>query len=81
MNRLKLYNDAIYTYLPHKDKIKFRKIAFSHKMTVSEFNRRLIQTIIKLDDNKKMESKIELIENDFSELVHSLGGSNHRQFK
>ncbi len=80
-NRLKLYNDSIYTYLSHKDKIKFRRIAFNHKMTVSEFNRRLIQMIIKMDDNKKIESQIELIENDFSDIVHSLGGSiNHRQF-
>lgn len=81
-NRLKLYNDSIYTYLSHKDKIRFRKIAFSNKMTMSEFNRRLIQMVIKMYENKKIESQIELIEDDLSDIINSLGGViSHKQFK
>ncbi len=57
-NRLKLYDDNIHTYISHKDKVKFRKIAFKNKKTVSELNRYLIHLVIQLNDanNLKMKS-------------------------
>lgn len=33
-NRLSIYNDVIYTYLEHSDKVKFRKIAFKNKKRI-----------------------------------------------
>lgn len=77
-NRLSLYDDSIYTYLEHSDKIKFRKIAFKNKMSVSEFNRRLILLIIKLDEMNKLNSKLDLSENNISQLLNSLGGTFNR---
>ena len=78
-NRLKLYNDIIRTYIEHSDKAKFRKIAFSHKMTVSEFNRYLIRLVIKLDESNKLNSKLEVNEKNLDELVNSIGGIfNHK---
>lgn len=77
-NRLKLYDDAIYTYLEHSDKVKFRKIAFSHKMTISEFNRHLIRLIIKLDEMNKLNSKLESNEESMEELLNLIGGIFNR---
>lgn len=74
-NRLSLYNDSIYTYLEHSDKIKFRKIAFKNKMSVSEFNRRLIQLAIKLDEINKLNSKINLSENNISNILGGIFNS------
>ena len=67
-NRLSLYDDYIYTYLEHNDKIKFRKIAFKNKMSVS---------VIKLDEMKKLNSKKETAENIISQLNNLLGGINN----
>lgn len=78
MNRLKLFDDSIYTYLEHRDKVKFRKIAFKNKKTVSEFNRYLIQLIIKLDELKILNSKIELNENSINQIINSLGGTMNK---
>lgn len=78
MNRLKLYDDSIYTYLEHRDKVKFRKIAFKNKKTVSEFNRYLIQFIIKLDELNILNSKIELNENSINQIINSLGGTMNK---
>lgn len=78
MNRLKLYDDSIYTYLEHRDKVKFRKIAFKNKKTVSEFNRYLIQLIIKLDELNILNSKIELNENSINQIINSLGGTMNK---
>lgn len=72
-NRLKLYNESIYTYLEHNDKVKFRKIAFKNKMTVSEFNRYLIQLIIKLDEANSLNSKVEFNEKNISNLISKIG--------
>ncbi len=78
MNRLKLYDDSIYTYLEHRDKVKFRKIAFKNKKTVSEFNRYLIQLIIKLDELNMLNSKLELNENSLNKIINSLGGTMNK---
>lgn len=78
MNRLKLFDDSIYTYLEHRDKVKFRKIAFKNKKTVSEFNRYLIQLIIKLDELNILNSKIELNENSINQIINSLGGTMNK---
>lgn len=76
-NRLSLYNDYIYTYLEHNDKIKFRKIAFKNKMSVSEFNRKIILLVIKLDEMKKLNSKKDTTENIIFQLNNMLGGINN----
>lgn len=72
-NRLKLYDDLIYTYIGHSDKVKFRKIAFKNKMTVSEFNRYLILLIIMLDDSNKLNSKLENTEKSILNLINKIG--------
>ncbi len=72
-NRLSLYNSAIYTYLEPKDKAKFRKIAFKHKKSVSEFNRYLILLIIKLDEMKRLNNQKELTDADIVTLLSHIG--------
>ncbi len=71
-NRLKLFDDAIYTYLEHSDKVKFRNIAFKNKKTISEFNRYLIKLIIRLDEANKLNSKVNLTEDDIINIVKNL---------
>ena len=73
-NRLKLYDSIIRTYISKKDKNKFKKIAYRHKKTVSEFNRYLIYLIVKLDEANKLDFNRELNEKDINNLVSSLGG-------
>lgn len=73
-SRLKLYSSAIYTYLEPKDKVKFRKIAFKNKKSVSEFNRYLIHLIIKLDELKKVNKQKEITDKDITILLSELGG-------
>lgn len=72
-NRLNLYNSAIYTYLEPKDKTKFRKIAFKHKMSVSQLSRYLILLVIKLDDMKKLNNQKELTDADIVTLLSQIG--------
>ena len=72
-NRLNLYNSTIYTYLEHKDKVKFRSIAFKHKKSVSEFNRYLILLIIKIDEMKKLNNQKELTDLDLVNLLSEVG--------
>lgn len=72
MNRLNLYKSTIYTYLEPKDKAKFRKIAFKHKKSVSEFNRYLIQLIIKLDEMKKLNNKQKLNDMDIESIISEI---------
>ena len=72
-NRLNLYNSTIYTYLEHKDKVKFRRIAFKHKKSVSEFNRYLILLIIKIDEMKKLNNQKELTDLDLVNLLSEVG--------
>lgn len=72
-NRLNLYNSTIYTYLEHKDKVKFRRIAFKHKKSVSEFNRYLILLIIKIDEMKKLNNQKELTDLDLVKLLSEIG--------
>ena len=72
-NRLNLYSSSIYTYLEPKDKAKFRKIAFRHKKSVSEFNRYLILLVIKLDEMKKLNNKQDLTDIDVSALLSEIG--------
>lgn len=72
-NRLSIYNDVIYTYLEHSDKVKFRKIAFKNKKTISEFNRLLIKLIIRLDEMNKLNSKQEITADDISSLLNNIG--------
>ena len=72
-NRLSLYNSSIYTYLEPKDKNKFRKIAFKHKKSVSEFNRYLILLVIKLDEMKKLNNQKELTDIDIATLLSHIG--------
>lgn len=72
-NRLSLYNSAIYTYLESKDKNKFRKIAFKHKMSVSQFSRYLILLVIKLDEMKKLNNQKELTDADIVTLLSQIG--------
>ena len=72
-NRLNLYNSTIYTYLEHKDKVKFRRIAFKHKKSVSEFNRYLILLIIKIDEMKKLNNQKELTDLDLVKLLSETG--------
>jgi hypothetical protein len=69
-NRLKLYDSTIYTYLEPKDKAKFRKIAFRHKKSISEFNRYLILLVIKLDEKKKLNKKNELTEEEITDVLN-----------
>ena len=72
-NRLNLYNSTIYTYLEHKDKVKFRRIAFKHKKSVSEFIRYLILLIIKIDEMKKLNNQKELTDLDLVKLLSEIG--------
>lgn len=72
-NRLKLYDDLMYTYLEHNDKVKFRKIAYKHKKTISEFNRYLIKLVIKLDEMNQLDSKREISSKDISDLISLIG--------
>ena len=72
-NRLNLYNSTIYTYLEHKDKVKFRRIAFKHKKSVSEFNRYLILLIIKIDEMTKLNNQKELTDLDLVKLLSEIG--------
>jgi hypothetical protein len=72
-NRLKLYDSTIYTYLEPKDKAKFRKIAFRHKKSISEFNRYLILLVIKLDEKKKLNKKNELTEEEITDVLNIIG--------
>lgn len=72
-NRLKLYSSSIYTYLEPKEKIKFRKIAFKNKKSVSEFNRSLIKLVIKLDDLKRLNFKKGLTNEDFVKILNEIG--------
>lgn len=72
-NRLSIYNDVIYTYLEHSDKIKFRKIAFKNKKTISELNRLLIKLIIRLDEMNKLNSRQEITIDNISSLLNSIG--------
>lgn len=72
-NRLNLYNSTIYTYLEHKDKVKFRRIAFKHKKSVSEFNRYLILLIIKIDEMKKLNNQKELTDLELVKLLSEIG--------
>lgn len=76
--RLKLYNDSIYTYINHKDKIKFKNIAFKNNMTVSELSRYLILLIINFNENKKLNSKLTFNDNEFNELINLIGGIFNR---
>ncbi len=72
-NRLNLYNSTIYTYLESKDKNKFRRIAFKHKMSVSQFNRYLILLVIKLDEMKKLNNQKDLTDADIVTLLSQIG--------
>ncbi len=78
-NRLKLYDDLIYTYLSHKDKIKFKKIAYNNKKTISEFNRSIIQLVIKLDELGKLDYSVNNKEKELYKLIDSLGGMLDRR--
>ncbi|MBE6152745.1 MAG: hypothetical protein E7166_00765 [Firmicutes bacterium] len=55
MDRLKLYDDILTISINKKDKIKFKRIAFKNKMTMSEFSRLLIKTAILINDLDKKE--------------------------
>lgn len=72
-NRLSLYNSSIYTYLEPKDKAKFRKIAFKHKKSVSEFNRQLILLVIKLDEKKRLNNQSDITDLDIETLLSQIG--------
>lgn len=72
-NRLSIYKDVIYTYLEHSDKVKFRKIAFKNKKTISEFNRLIIKLIIHLDEINKLNSKQETTLDDVLSLLNNIG--------
>ncbi len=67
-NRLKLYDDVIRTYISHKDKLKFRKIAFKHKKTVSELNRYLIHLVIQLNDANRLKNQSNELISFFSKI-------------
>lgn len=75
-NRLKLYDALIKTYISNKEKKKFRKIAFQNKKTVSDFNRMLIQLVIKLDEMKNQKSNFELTSKDINTLLNSIWGDD-----
>jgi len=68
-NRLSIYNDVIYTYLEHSDKVKLRKIAFKNKKTISEFNRLLIKLAIQLYEINKLSSKQDTTTDDINNLL------------
>lgn len=51
--RLKLYDSLLKVYLSKKEKNRLRKIAFSNKMTLSEYTRNLIRFAIVMEDYKK----------------------------
>lgn len=73
-NRLKLYDDKIWTYIEHKDKVKFRNIAFKNKRTTSDLNRMLIKLFIKLYDANKL-SKKNNDNDDYLEIIlQEIGG-------
>lgn len=76
-NRLKLYDSTIRIYISKKDKVKFRKIAFKNKMTVSELSRKLILLIIKLDESNKIDLRQDLTDNDIKTILNSMGGVFH----
>ena len=76
-NRLKLYDSTIRTYISKKDTVKFRKIAFKNKMTVSELARKVILLIIKLDESDKLDLRQELTDNDIKTILNSMGGVFH----
>lgn len=71
-NRLKLYDDSVYTYISHKDKNKFRKIAFKYKMTISEFNRYLIKLVISFDEKKNLKFKENLNNSNINTFLNSI---------
>lgn len=72
-NRLNLYKSTIYTYLEPKDKDKFRRIAFKHKKSVSEFSRYLILLIIKLDEANKLNNQKELTDAQIENILSLIG--------
>ena len=72
-NRLKLYDDLIYTYIEPKDKIKLRQIAFKHKKSVSEFTRCIIKIIIKLDELNALDSKRQIVLKNITNLINLIG--------
>ena len=73
-NRLKLYDDLIYTYINKKDKIKFRKLAFKNNMSVSEFNRYLIKLFIKMNECSKANLQKEEYKEQLNKIACLLGG-------
>ena len=72
-NRLKLYDSTIYTYLNKKDKLKFRKLAFKNKMTVSEFNRYLILLVLKSADENKLCDNLEKTNKEVDRFLTFIG--------
>ena len=73
-NRLKLYDDKIWTYIEHKDKVKFRSIAFKNKRTTSDLNRMLIKLFIKLYDANKLNKKNNDNDDYLEIILQEIGG-------
>ena len=73
-NRLKLYDDKIWTYIEHKDKVKFRSIAFKNKRTTSDLNRVLIKLFIKLYDANKLNKKNNDNDDYLEIILQEIGG-------
>ena len=73
--RLKLYDSLLKIYLPKKEKNKLRRIAFSHKMTLSEFTRSLIRLAIYIDQYQNSS-----IQDDYSlsKIEYILGGFRNK---
>ena len=73
-SRLKLYDSLIRTYIEHKDKIRFRNIAFKNKKTTSELNRMLIKLFIKIYDSNRLNNKLIKDDNYLEIVLEEIGG-------
>ena len=73
--RLKLYDDLLKVYLPKKEKNRLRKIAFSNKMTLSEYTRNLVRLAIYIDEYKNCSLKEDY---NLSKIEYILGGLNYK---
>lgn len=73
--RLKLYDSLLKVYLSKTEKNKLRKIAFSNKMTLSEYTRNLVRLAIYINEVQKDSIKSDY---NLSKIDYILGGLNYK---